>query len=715
MSNNNIIEAEIKKNTSIPNTIIAKIYLFTFLGLFLFLLYIQEKEALSHISENLSTPDQIIINNYLYDLKFKLLPGQFWRLFWPLIVVSAGMLLFNKWRWYFLALAGILSSLMLIANMIYYDFFSSIITVSSFSIANHLVGVWSCITNMFRIKYILMISVFFIFIIVGMLYNKFHNSSFDKNPSSFAVDKAIGIICALLAFYSLSLGFNLETKEVLFKKVNGQPKLYVYPKNTRSAEKEKHDLIALRYLTSPRGYALTFGIFNFYFKDILDELLDKPLEPLRKEVLVKIVDQLEGKYQTNKISSPFAGIAAKKNIFLIDLESFHPFLNDLSIDGIEVTPTLNKIREEALYWKYILDHTGRGSSSDAEFSVMNGLLPMFWMEKITAVEVPRKTTLLTLPHTLKKYNYNTFSFHGYYANFWSRSINHPLWGIDSMYFKKSFQTNAKIGMGVPDKTVFLQSLDILKEHKKPFLAYIISLSTHYPYSDVPEKYQDYFKEQFPADSEVIRYLQLFRYVDDALKKFFQKVKDIGLWDESIFIIYGDHPPHFSKKGYRMINKSTGVSLKNVRENRIPLLVIMPGHKRLIEEHKQHYSNVIGGLCDIFPTIIHLIGEEIPYGIYGTHLFVGNQDRDPLPLYGGYAYNEILYSGKDGMAIEENGKILYTDNKQVIVKDDQLQNTLYTQSLDALNMHLQIFMNNAQEKAVKYKSIQKPKTKQAFLQ
>jgi phosphoglycerol transferase MdoB-like AlkP superfamily enzyme len=659
-----------------------------------------------YISENLSTPDQFLITGYLHRLTGFLLPGQFWRLFWALSIAAAGMIFFDKWRWYFLAVAGMFSSLILIANMIYYDFFTSIITVSSLSIANHLPGVWSCIMSMFRTKYILMILVFLIFIVVGILMNKYHDASLNTNLPSFVVDKVVGIACALLAFYSFSIGFHLDTKEVLYKKINGQPKLFIFSKNDPASEKEKHDLIAPRYLTSPRGYALTFGMYNFYFKDMIDSFIGTPIAPLRNDAVVKIAKQLDRKYQINKISSPFAGIAARKNIFLIDLESLHPFLFDLTIGGIEVTPTLNKIGKTALHWKYILNHAGRGSSSDAEFSIMNGLLPMYWEKKITAVEIPRTTNLITLPHTLKEFNYHTLSFHGYHANFWSRSINHPLWGIDSMFFKNSFQTDDKIGMGVPDHVVFLDSLEILKKQKGPFFAYMISLSTHYPYSDVPEKYQHYFRNEFPADSEAIRYLQLFRYVDDALDRFFNKVKDLGLWEKSIFIVYGDHPPHFSKENFAPIKNAAGVSLKNIRENRVPLFVLMPGHEGLIETHGQDYSDVIGGLCDVFPTIMHLIGETIPYGLYGTHLFVANRDRDPMPVHGGYTYNEILYSGKDGMTIQENGSTLYTDNQEAIVTNKGLQRRLYSQTTGVLNLHMQFFMNNAQEILVKYNAQQK---------
>ena len=430
--------------TSLANTIIAKTGCLVFLCLFLFILYTQEKTVISYISDNLSTPDQFLINTYLHRLTGQLLPGQFWRLCWGLLIAAAGMIFFDRWRWYFIAAAGIFSALILIANMIYHDFFSAVITVSSLSVANHLPGVWSGIASMFRTRYIFMVLVFLVFIIVGLVFNKYHDASLNKNLPSFVIDKVVGIACALLAFYSFSIGFHLDTKEVLYKKINDQPRLFIFSRNDPASEKEKHDLIAPRYLTSPKGYALTFGMFNYYFKDMMDSFAGTPAAPLRNDAVERFAQLLDRKYQTNKISSPFAGTAASRNIFLIDLESLHPFLLDLSIGGTEVMPTLNNISKTALYWKYILDHTGRGSSSDAEFSIMNGLLPMYWKKKITAVEIPRTAKLITLPDTLKAFNYSTFSFHGYNANFWSRSINHPLWGIDSMFFKKSFQTDEQI-------------------------------------------------------------------------------------------------------------------------------------------------------------------------------------------------------------------------------------------------------------------------------
>jgi phosphoglycerol transferase MdoB-like AlkP superfamily enzyme len=66
-------------------------------------------------------------------------------------------------------------------------------------------------------------------------------------------------------------------------------------------------------------------------------------------------------------------------------------------------------------------------------------------------------------------------------------------------------------------------------------------------------------------------------------------------------------------------------------DRIPLLILVPGRESELALHAKQYRDVTGGLHDLMPTILHLLGQPTPYGVMGSHLFVPNVQRSPLLL------------------------------------------------------------------------------------
>jgi hypothetical protein len=58
---------------------------------------------------------------------------------------------------------------------------------------------------------------------------------------------------------------------------------------------------------------------------------------------------------------------------------------------------------------------------------------------------------------------------------------------------------------------------------------------------------------------------------------------------------------------------------------------MPGHEALIAEHRAAHTTATAGLQDVFPTVMHLLGEPVPHGVMGTNLLVPDELREPVPL------------------------------------------------------------------------------------
>jgi phosphoglycerol transferase MdoB-like AlkP superfamily enzyme len=312
------------------------------------------------------------------------------------------------------------------------------------------------------------------------------------------------------------------------------------------------------------------------------------------------------------------------------------------VDGVEVTPHFNRLAREGLAFDYIMDVTHHGRTSDAEFALHTGLLPD--VRKPAAFHHVGSVAI-SLPRALRELGYRTMSFHAYDRAFWNRAYTHPDWGIDEMYFREVFSGEEQIGLGASDHAVYRFVARKLAERDPQLaLAFVISLSSHHPYIYTPREYAHFFARLTPSRGYGLigGYLRSARFADDALGAFIDEMIRLGLHQRTLYVIYGDHDmggvgatrpvPELDPDGFTL----TG--------DRVPLLIALPGEEERIGTLREKYRETLGGLHDVGPTLLHLLGEAPPLGMEGTHLFVSPELRDPLPLppEGAYAKNGVIY-------------------------------------------------------------------------
>src|SRR3712207_9175801 len=91
--------------------------------------------------------------------------------------------------------------------------------------------------------------------------------------------------------------------------------------------------------------------------------------------------------------------------------------------------------------------------------------------------------------------------------------------------------------GYEDNIMLEPSSEWLKENgDEPFLATYLTATGHHQYV-VPERYG---MKKFVEDEEYNRYLNAMRYQDFFLSNLFDQYRDLGLYDDTIFIVFGDH-------------------------------------------------------------------------------------------------------------------------------------------------------------------------------
>lgn len=168
-----------------------------------------------------------------------------------------------------------------------------------------------------------------------------------------------------------------------------------------------------------------------------------------------------------------------------------------------------------------------------------------------------------------------------------------------------------------------------KESGKPFLAAYLTAVTHYPYL-VPDSYE---QEKFAEDEDLNRYLNAIRLQDMFLESLFDQYKDLGLYEDTVFVIVADHGEGFGEHGlYTHGNVPYEEGLK------IPLIVHDP--KRF--ESGARVGAPVSQL-DVLPTIAELLGYEIEGGAYQGNSFLGSLSEDRPLTFSCWSAEQCLAS------------------------------------------------------------------------
>ncbi|WP_197205042.1 LTA synthase family protein [Cytobacillus firmus] len=378
----------------------------------------------------------------------------------------------------------------------------------------------------------------------------------------------------------------------------------------------------------------------------------KEITAEEKTELEILKDYFNGKQDLLK-SSPYFGKLKGKNIIVVQAESLNDFPIGLEVNGEEITPHLNELISTSHYYPNIYLQIGRGNTSDAEFAANNSLYPIADMG---VYKTYPKNNFLSLPQVLKKEGYATSAAHGNSPEFWNRRLAYPNQGFDNFYSTEHLKINEDevIGMGVSDRSMFKQMIDIYKEEEKPFYSFIVSLTNHRPF-DLPGKYQSLDLPAEFTDTLTGNYLQATHYFDQSIGYFIEKLKEEHIWDDSIFVVYGDHYGPIPKDKDE-IDQLLGINFNQKEQFNVPMIIHHPGQTAAVK------NEIIGSQLDIFPTLASLIGTEQPLAHLGASLDIKKEG------FAGFAYETTpysYYSGPYDYAASHNGVFqdgICTDNK-----------------------------------------------------
>ena len=346
------------------------------------------------------------------------------------------------------------------------------------------------------------------------------------------------------------------------------------------------------------------------------------------------------------------GIAKGKNVIVLHLESFQQFLINMKVDGQEVTPFLNSIfqNQATISFDNFFHEVGQGKTSDAENMLETGTFGLPQGSLFT--ELGSDNVFQAAPAILgQKQGYTSAVFHGNVASFWNRDHVYKNLGYDNFFDRSYFdESDETLGYGILDKDLFSESVQYLEHLQQPFYTKFLSVTNHTPY------YTDDKNFDFPSlntgNSTVDNYVRTAHYLDQSLEQFFTYLKKSAIYQNSIFVIYGDHfgiSNTDNKDLASALGKDpdTWNEFDNAQMQRVPLMIHIPGYTKGSVNHEY------GGEIDVLPTLLHLLGiDDKDYLHFGTDLLSPQHDQvvafrngnfvtPKYTILGGKAYNNQI--------------------------------------------------------------------------
>ena len=438
---------------------------------------------------------------------------------------------------------------------------------------------------------------------------------------------------------------------------------------------------------------MRFGIYAYQINDGINTLEPKinsmfGLEKAMNEVEKYYEDRKANDEYDNK-TNKYSNIFKDKNILIIHAESLQTIAMNTSFNNQKVTPNLNKIASEGLYFSNYYSQVSVGTSSDAELTFTTSLMPT---QSGTAFVSYFDRTYIGLPKIMRDNGYYTFSMHGNNADFWNRRVMHEKLGYQKFYSKKDYNITEEntIGLGISDKAFFNQSVEkiekIAAKHEK-FYGQLITLTNHTPFS-ATDKYGEFavdIKETktkedgtqeevsypYMEGTKLGNYFKSVHYADSAIGEFINALDEKNLLENTVIIIYGDHDARLPEKDYnRLFNydKETD-SLKSEDDpdyvnfdsyqyelNRKVPFIIWTKDK----EYNEEIKNVMG-MYDAMPTLCNMFGVEKSQYALGHDIFNIKENNIVVFPNGNWVTNKVYYNSQRNEYLSLNSNETISDD------------------------------------------------------
>lgn len=414
----------------------------------------------------------------------------------------------NKTRFYTIFIADIFISILLLGDDLYYSYSSSVLSVSQITNLQYGEEIMATLPMIIDLRHILyFIDIIAILILLLSKYVTIKKA--EKGTKTQRILRVVSCAVAVLIYCFIGNKYTVKALENPYNK----------------------DL-----------QIKTATIYGYHIADIQSAFqIKKQAKYSNREDMEIAYNELKDDYNVKYGQSNYylEGSMKGKNVIILQLESIQEFVLHKTINGKEITPNLNKFLDENIEFSNMFMQS-YSSTADSEFSTISSLYSMENGMSFSRYYTNSIDDIFSMFH---QDNYTTSYMHGNYGYFWNRGNVYSLLPVDHLELKDSFEDISENIMGyLSDELLYKQAVEKIKNYDKPFVSYIVSASSHTAFTldglQDPSKVQidvGKYKGTFFGN-----YLESVNYADYAFGLFIQELKDAGLYDDTVILLYGDH-------------------------------------------------------------------------------------------------------------------------------------------------------------------------------
>ena len=590
-----------------------------------------------------------------------------------IIVGSFGYLFKPKNRFHYFFIMEVFFTAICVINSVYYTFYTSFASVSMLSLTQYLGDVGDAVVeNVIQLKDLVYVlgPIILLFVHMKMKKKNYYKKVEVKSERKKKTIKTLSFGGVLAIIFLLTMS-SLDV--------------------TRFIKQWNKEYIVMR-----------FGIYVYQANDLITSVQPKINSMFGYDKAKKTFDDYFADKPDTREMNEYSNIFEGKNVIVIHAESMMNNLIDMKFNDQEVTPNLDRLAHEGMYFSNFYAQVSVGTSSDTELTYNTSLMPT---KSGTAFVSYSDREYISIPKMLNEKGYYTFSMHANNADFWNRRNMHKSLGYQRFYSKTDYTVTKDniVGLGLSDYEFFKQSIPKIKkinENNEHWYGLMIMLSNHTPFSDV-DKYGEFpvdIKETitnedgtteekvypYMEETKLGNYFKSAHYADGALGEFIDGLDAAGLLDNTIIVLYGDHDSRLSKSDWRKYynyNKETDSNYDEDDPNyvefdsyqyelgrKVPFIIWskdMQGTK-----YNQQITNVMG-MYDVQPTLGNMMNFYNKYAL-GRDIFNIKENNLVAFPNGNWVTNKVYYNSQK----EEYLSLI----NEAISEEEIAENTEYTNKL-----------------------------------
>lgn len=551
-----------------------------------------------------------------------------------LFITSFGYFLKPKNQFIYLLIWSIIFVFLCIVNTIYYSNYISFASVSLLKTASELGGYTDAVfENIFEFKDLIYIWQIFTltFVHIQLRRKKYYNYVDDIEKSK---TRFLSMCDASLIVLGLFISMLSSTDVSRLNKQWNRPSI-----------------------------VMEFGVYVYQANDIFTSIKTRVNEMFGYDEAYKVFREYYEEKEVPK-QNEYTNLFKGKNVIIIHGESIQNFTLNLKFNDEELTPNINKLASEGIYFSNFYAEESVGNSSDSEFTIATSLLPS---SSGTVFMNYFNRNYETIQKLLKQKGYYIFGMHGNNGSAWNRNVMYKYLGYDYFYnYTNDYEIDEKIGLGLSDKSFFRQSVEKMKqinEEKENWYGSLIMLTNHTPFSGIKE-YSDYSVNintedgeiEWLEDTKMGNYLKSVHYADEAIGELIQRLEEENLLDNTIIVLYGDHDCKLKKSEFKKLYDSeyykdalidpddtVGIIDDFTYEinRKVPFII---WSKDIIDTKYSREITDVMGMIDVSPTLSNMLGITQKYNL-GSDIFSKKNNVVVFPS-GNWITNEVYYNSSN---------------------------------------------------------------------